>query len=225
MQEIQNLVNAISETQIYFRQQAQKQVNIGLTLRNLFFGFYIVEYEQKGKDRAIYGENLYNEITNRCKHINGMSKSNLYLYKTFYQIYPNIFQSVTGKLYLNDFQRNTILQTVSAKLTIGQNQEKNNEKVILQSETTKSILDVEKMINHLSFTHIVELIKQDNETKRSFYQWQSIDNNWSVRELQRAVNSMLYERTGLSIDKEKVIKNQKKELPILPEDFLKIHIF
>lgn len=221
MQEIQNLVTVISETQTYFRQQAQKQVNIGLTLRNWFFGFYIVEYEQKGKDRAVYGENLYKEIANRCKHINGMSKSNLYIYKTFYQMYPNIFQSVTGKSYLNGFQQNTILQTVSAKLIVDQNQAKNSEIVILQSPTAKSISDIEKMINHLSFTHIVELIKQDNDTKRSFYQWQSIDNSWSVRELQRAVNSMLYERTGLSFDKEKVIENQKKQLPILAEDFFK----
>lgn len=56
MQEIQNLVTVISETQTYFRQQTQKQVNIGLTLRNWFFGFYIVEYEQKARDRAVYGE-------------------------------------------------------------------------------------------------------------------------------------------------------------------------
>jgi predicted nuclease of restriction endonuclease-like (RecB) superfamily len=77
------------------------------------------------------------------------------------------------------------------------------------------------MINNLSFTHIVELIKQDNDIKRSFYQWQSIDNSWSVRELQRAINSMFYERTGLSFDKEKVIENQKKQLPLLPEDFFK----
>ncbi|HTG64836.1 MAG TPA: hypothetical protein VL859_00515, partial [Flavobacterium sp.] len=74
MQEIQNLVTVISETQSYFRQQAQKQVNIGLTLRNWFFGFYIVEYEQKGKDRAVYGENLYREIANRCKHLKGISE-------------------------------------------------------------------------------------------------------------------------------------------------------
>lgn len=220
MQEIQNLVNVISETQTYFRQQAQKQVNIGLTLRNWFFGFYLVEYEQKGNDRAVYGENLYREIANRCKHINGMSKSNLYIYKTFYQMYPNIFQTLSGKLYLNDFQKNTILKTVSAKLIGNKNQIENNEIVIFQSATAKSISDIEKSINHLSFSHFIELIKQDDETKRSFYQWQSINNSWSVRELQRAVNSMLYERTGLSFDKEKIIENQKK-LPILPEDFFK----
>jgi len=223
MQEIQNLVTVISETQSYFRQQAQKQVNIGLTLRNWFFGFYIVEYEQKGKDRAVYGENLIQNLSELLgkKQLKGFSAVNLRIYRSFYLCYPEIQQSLTVKSYLNDFQQNTILQSVSAKLIADQNQEKKNEIVILQSATAKSISDIEKMINHLSFTHIVELIKQDNEIKRSFYQWQSIDNNWSVRELQRAVNSMLYERNGLSFDKEKVIENQKKQLPILPEDFFK----
>lgn len=225
MQEIQNLVAVINETQTYFRQQAQKQVNIGLTLRNWLIGYYIVEYEQKGKDRAAYGENLYKEIANRCKHIKGMSKSNLYIYKTFYQLYPNIFQTVSGKLYINDLQRNTILQTVSEKLIAEQNQAENNEIVILQSPSKKSILDIEKSINHLSFSHFIELIKQDNDAKRDFYEWQSIKNSWSVRELQRAVNSMLFERTGLSFDKEQVIKNQQKQLPLVAEDFSKNHMF
>ncbi len=223
MQEIQNLVTVISETQSYFRQQAQKQVNIGLTLRNWFFGFYIVEYEQKGKDRAVYGENLIQNLSKLLgeKQLKGFSAVNLRMYRSFYLCYPEIQQSLTVELYLNDFQQNTILQSVTAKLIADQNQVENNEIVIFQSVSGKSISDIEKMLNHLSFTHIVELIKQDNETKRSFYQWLSIDNSWSVRELQRAVNSMLYERTGLSFDKEKVIENQKKQLPILPEYFFK----
>ncbi|HTG67509.1 MAG TPA: PDDEXK nuclease domain-containing protein, partial [Flavobacterium sp.] len=171
----------------------------------------------------VYGENLIQNLSELLgkKQLKGFSAVNLRIYRSFYLCYPEIQQSLTVKSYLNDFQQNTILQSVSAKLIADQNQEKKNEIVILQSATAKSISDIEKMINHLSFTHIVELIKQDNEIKRSFYQWQSIDNNWSVRELQRAVNSMLYERNGLSFDKEKVIENQKKQLPILPEDFFK----
>jgi predicted nuclease of restriction endonuclease-like (RecB) superfamily len=223
MQEIQNLVTVISETQSYFRQQAQKQVNIGLTLRNWFFGFYIVEYEQKGKDRAVYGENLIRNLSKLLgeSNLKGFSEVNLRMYRSFYLCYPEIQQSVTVEFYLNDFQKNTILQSVTAKLIGDENQVENNEIVIIQSPSEKSISDIEKMINHLSFTHIVELIKQDNDTKRSFYQWQSIDNSWSVRELQRAINSMLCERTGLSFDKEKVVENQKKQLQILPEDFFK----
>jgi predicted nuclease of restriction endonuclease-like (RecB) superfamily len=223
MKEIQNLVTIIGETQTYFRQQAQKQVNIGLTLRNWFFGFYIVEYEQKGKDRAVYGENLIGNLSKLLaeKQLKGFSEVNLRLYRNFYLCYPEIQQSMTVKLYLNDFQQNRILQSATVELIAEKNEAENNEITIFQSVSGKSISDIEKMLNHLSFTHIVELIKQDNETKRSFYQWQSIDNSWSVRELQRAANSMLYERTGLSFDKEKVIENQKKQLPIIPEDFFK----
>jgi predicted nuclease of restriction endonuclease-like (RecB) superfamily len=223
MQEIQNLVTVISETQSYFRQQAQKQVNIGLTLRNWFFGFYIVQYEQKGKDRAVYGENLIRNLSKLlCENnLKGFSEVNLRMYRSFYLCYPEIQQSVTVEFYLNDFHKNTIFQSVNAKLIGDENQVENNEIVIFQSQSGKSISDIEKMINNLSFTHIVELIKQDNDIKRSFYQWQSIDNSWSVRELQRAINSMFYERTGLSFDKEKVIENQKKQLPLLPEDFFK----
>jgi predicted nuclease of restriction endonuclease-like (RecB) superfamily len=223
MKEIQNLVTIIDETQTYFRQQAQKQVNIGLTLRNWFFGFYIVEYEQKGKDRAVYGENLIGNLSKLLaeKQLKGFSEVNLRLYRNFYLCCPEIQQSMTVKLYLNDFQQNRILQSATVELIAEKNEAENNKITIFQSESGKSISDIEKMLNHLSFTHIVELIKQDNETKRNFYQWQSIDNSWSVRELQRAANSMLYERTGLSFDKEKVIENQKKQLPIIPEDFFK----
>lgn len=223
MQEIQNLVTIISETQSYFRQQAQKQVNIGLTLRNWFFGFYIVEFEQKGKDRAVYGKNLIQNLSKilKEKNLKGFSEVNLRIYRSFYLCYPEIQQTLSVELYLNDFHKNTILQPVTAKLIKDENQVNTNENVISQSLTGKSISDIEKTINHLSFSHFIELIKIDNESKRSFYQWQSIDNSWSVRELQRAVNSMLFERTGLSFDKEKVFENQKKLLPLLAGDFFK----
>ena len=57
--------------------------------------------------------------------------------------------------------------------------------------------DVSFILNHLSFSHFVELLKNSNSAARSFYEMETIRNNWTVRELQRAMNSMLYERTGL----------------------------
>jgi len=59
MADIQELVSLISETQQFFKQQAQRQVNTALTLRNWLFGFYIAEYELNGSDRAVYGEKIY----------------------------------------------------------------------------------------------------------------------------------------------------------------------
>jgi hypothetical protein len=57
------------------------------------------------------------------------------------------------------------------------------------------------LINNLSFSHFIELLKADSEPKRRFYEEQAIKNNWGVRDLKRAIESLLYARTGLSTDK------------------------
>src|ERR1035437_9287672 len=62
---IDNLANAIQHTNEYFLNRVQKQVDIALTLRNWIIGYYIVEYEQRGEDRAAYGKKLYKEIADR----------------------------------------------------------------------------------------------------------------------------------------------------------------
>ncbi len=63
---IEGLANNILQTNTYFLNQVKKQVNSALTLRNWFIGFYIVEYEQSGKDRADYGKLI--PAGNLCKH-------------------------------------------------------------------------------------------------------------------------------------------------------------
>jgi predicted nuclease of restriction endonuclease-like (RecB) superfamily len=50
---------------------------------------------------------------------------------------------------------------------------------------------------------------------------EAIKNNWSVRDLQRAINSMLFERTGLSTDKQAVLNSNIKEDPLKPEDIFR----
>jgi predicted nuclease of restriction endonuclease-like (RecB) superfamily len=62
------------------------------------------------------------------------------------------------------------------------------------------------------------LLKADTQLKRNFYEVQAIKNNWSVRELKRAMNSLLFERTGLSTDKEAVLRKFSKENDLKPED-------
>ena len=61
----------------------------------------------------------------------------------------------------------------------------------------------------------------DSPLKRSFYEMQAIKNNWSVRVLKRAINSMQYERTGLSKDKRAVMQEKVKINDTKPEDILK----
>jgi predicted nuclease of restriction endonuclease-like (RecB) superfamily len=57
----------------------------------------------------------------------------------------------------------------------------------------------------LSWTHFIELIRIDDPLKRAFYEVQCLQGNWSIHQLQRQIGSLLYERTGLSTDKESVI--------------------
>jgi hypothetical protein len=54
-------------------------VNTALTLRNWVIGYYIVEYEQKGADRAEYGERLIRNLSERLgkANIKGISRTNL----------------------------------------------------------------------------------------------------------------------------------------------------
>ena len=62
----------------------------------------------------------------------------------------------------------------------------------------------------LSWSHYLELIKIDDEQKRKFYLNECINSKWSVRELQRQRDSLLYERLTISADKEKILELSEK---------------
>ncbi|RBL92451.1 PDDEXK nuclease domain-containing protein [Chitinophaga flava] len=193
---IEKLVRSIQETNQYFLNQAQKQVNTALTLRNWVIGFYIIEYEQHGEDRAAYGQRLYKEIAAKLKKegVSSIRERHLYLCKDFYKAYPHILQTASAKLYLNDLQGVVILRTASAKSVASENV--TNQSIAESAQTAPDLL-----LSRLSFSHFIELLKSDTLLKRNFYEIETIKNNWSVRDLQRAINSMLFERTGLSSDK------------------------
>ena len=59
---LEQLITTIHKTNAYFLKQVQKQVNTAFTFRNWIFGFYLVQYEQQGKDRAAYGKQIYKQL-------------------------------------------------------------------------------------------------------------------------------------------------------------------
>ncbi len=61
------------------------------------------------------------------------------------------------------------------------------------------------LLKHFTFSHFVELIKAEDPIKRAFYETQSIKGHWTVRQLRRQMESLLYERTGLSKNKEALL--------------------
>ena len=79
------LATTIQQTNSFFLDKVQRQVNTALTLRNLIIGYYIVEYEQSGKDRADYGLGLFKAIAKRLIKIGvkSLQERSLYICRDF----------------------------------------------------------------------------------------------------------------------------------------------
>lgn len=214
---IQQLADAIGNLHQQTQDRVVQQANIMLTVRNWLAGMYIVEYEQNSNDRAQYGIKAMKELATRLKHIKGMSESQLYLFRDFYSTYPHFFLTVSGKLQQVGFQENTKFLTVSGIL------KKQNENIITDKPVLEEIpsLTPEKLLTNLHFSHFIELLKAETPIKRVFYEVETIKNNWAVRELKRAMSTLLYERTGLSKNKQKVIAKIKDNLPVLPAEIIR----
>ena len=193
-----DLVNSIQQVHSELAANANRAVNISLTLRNWFIGCYIAEYELNGADRAGYGEKLLNALSKELLSL-GISNCNrrqIYDYLKFYRTYPQIMHTVSAqfkKLLPADYSNSMIkVPTVSAQLSV----------------------PPEKLINRLSYSMFKRLIELDNDTKRSFYEIECIKGNWSVRELDRQIGSLYYERSGLSLDKNKLSDITQKKAEI-----------
>lgn len=181
-----NLVTAIQSVDQQLKQQATRAVNAALTIRNWSIGYWIQEYEQYGTDRAGYGQRLLESLAAELGNV-GVSRCEareLRRYRLFYQLYPQIWESLTP-----EFRKLLSGKTLSLKTPI-------RESLTPISGT--------HLIESLSFTHICELLKCDSAAKREFYERECIEGTWSVRELRRQIASLYYERSELSINKQKL---------------------
>jgi len=70
-------------------------------------------------------------------------------------------------------------------------------------QPTHPAIPASNLLQKLSFSQFAELIAISDETTRTFYEIECIRGNWSVRELKRHINSLYYERSGLSKNKKK----------------------
>ena len=228
------LISSVYQTHCLLQENAVKAINYNLTVRNWLVGCYIVEYEQNGKDRAQYGASLLNEMAKRLKEkgVKGLAATPLRLCRTFYLTYPQIRQTVSAELERLAFEHNILLPnneipiqpTLSVEL-----EEIDNHGNIIQPTVSVEFLPIRqtvsgelkeeypissyKLLSRLSFSHFVELIAVEDNLHRLFYEVEAIKNNWSVRELARAIDTSLALRTTLSEDKEAIIKKIKNLKP------------
>ena len=193
-----SLVAAIRQVHESLAAQAGKAVNIGLTLRNWVTGCYIREYEQNGSDRAQYGQQLLEKLAEELQQSLDRCYTGRYLRlcRQFYETYPQIRKSLISKSGLLGNGKSPISEL--PVLSEG------NESPIVPTASTQLTVPGDRIVERLSFTHIVELIKIDDPLKRAFYEIECMRGNWSVRELKRQIGSLYYERSGLSENKEKL---------------------
>lgn len=214
----ESLVSVIEQTHLHFQQQAVKAVNISLTVRNWLIGFYVVEFEQNGEDRATYGAQLLDNLARKL-NIKGLVSAELSRCRQFYFCYPQILGALTQEF--KNLLPNHILGTLSqdSKTEITKSIE-----VRSNNETTNAglMIPAENLLSKLSYSHFIELIKIQDNLKRVFYEIECIKGTWSVRELKRQINSLYFERMGMSKKPELLRELTQQEIvPQTPKELVK----
>ncbi|TAG85983.1 MAG: DUF1016 family protein, partial [Bacteroidetes bacterium] len=201
----QDLLQNISHTHTELQIKAVQSVNQALTIRNWCIGAYIVEYEQNGNDRAKYGEKLFATLAKELKTIKGLnSATHLKRFRKFYQTYPLFGQVLVQEQFLLPA---SIRPSLMVELQNIDNQEIDYTKLLLQ---------------RVSFTHLSVLMTIENSTKRRYYEMLTLKTTPSVRELERQINTLSYERLGLSANKDLSFEQIKKTITVqTPQDAIK----
>ncbi|MDO8803929.1 MAG: PDDEXK nuclease domain-containing protein [Elusimicrobiota bacterium] len=174
------LVALCRRTHDELRGRAIRSVDIAMVVRNWLLGWYIVEYEQTGSDRAQYGSRLVERLAAKLQ-IKGSSSTNLRKFRQFYREYP--IQQTLPVEFDKALSTPSNWQTVSVEL--------------LQRFS-------------LSWSHYVTLLSIGNREERCFYEIEAKAGSWGSRHLERQISSSLYERLTLSRDKKSIRRLAQK---------------
>lgn len=209
----ESLVSVIEQTHIHFQHQAVKAVNVSLTIRNWLVGYYIAAFELNGEDRAKYGDNLFNELAIKFKHIKGIDRRSLYRFKDFYKLYPHLHSEIVSHTsFLSNSLYDKIVGTTTPQLI--------NETIVgttTPKSENKLMVPANKLLQNLSYSHIEQLLHIEDDLKRTYYEISCIKGTWSVKELKRQINILAFERVGLSTNvdlaQEQLLKKITPEMP------------
>ena len=225
-----SLVQQIEYTDRALQNNARLVINRHVTAKAWLTGYYIVEYEQKGEDRAKYGEKL---IQNLAKQLGSkkFSVTTLKIYRQFYVTYPQLASPVAQ--FLDNHL--AIGQSATGQLVLPENQsiEKSQsltDQFIVPTTAQKALpvlVDSFSIFNRLSFTHLVALLPIADPLERAFYETMAIKGTWSSRELERQIDSNYYIRTGWSKQPDQLVNivQGKAEIATLPVDIKSPFVF
>lgn len=195
--DLDELIKIFEQTHRTMKNQAARSVDIALVVRNWLFGWYITEFENGGADRKVlYGKELIKNLSEKLTSNlgKGFSKRSLEQYRRFYLTYSEIAQALPAQSLPKTGKSRSFLKLVG--------------------ELNKRFV--------LGWTHYVSLISVKKSDARRFYELEAVKNRWGYRELERQINSGLYERLALSRDKDEVMKlSTRGHLVEKPADVIK----
>jgi len=185
------------------RSRAHRAVNAAMLGAYWHIGREIVEEEQRGKERADYGMHLIQQLSDRLtdEFGRGYSVGNLRPIRQFHLTYKDRAMQTRDSVNRELGDGGEIRYSVSSELQLHGRQ---------------------GVAPQLTFTHYRHLMKVMDPSARDFYEVECAKAGWSVRQLQRQINTLLYERLAKSRDKEGVMALAQEGQEVRkPEDFIK----
>ena len=202
--DFERLVEICRLTHEETRRSAAQAAERALVVRNWLFGWYIVEYEQQGADRAEYGTQTLKTLSDALKSRigRGFSVDALERMRRFYLLHEQILAEVPEET------KSATLSRISGAQPISETPSRispDPSPGTAPTDRFPQALSAE-LARHfaLGWSHYVTLLSIDDADARRFYEIEAADGGWSVRELKRQINSSLYERLALSRDKGEV---------------------
>ena len=202
--DFERLVELCRLTHEETRRSAVQAAERSLAVRNWLIGWYIVEYEQQGSDRAEYGTQTLKNLSEalRARIGRGFSVDALERMRRFYVLHertpakiPKETKSATPSRISGAQPISETASRISPDPSLG----------TAFAERIPRTLSAELARRFtLGWSHYVTLLSVDDADARRFYEIEAADGGWSVRELKRQLDSSLYERLALSRDKQEV---------------------
>lgn len=197
-----DLASIIQNTHDAAQTTAVKAINRMQTMRNWLIGYYIVEFEQHGKDRAEYGAQLLKRLEARVNR-KGLTRNLFQSSRNFYLWYPQMAENISGNICMTVLCN---LQEQNSPTVLDEFQPSENKDItICTTASCKFTTPGKLIVSRLSYSHICEIMKVDDPLARYFYEQECIKCTWSVRELRRQISTNLYVRAGISSNPEKML--------------------
>ena len=208
------VLSGVAELLESARRASARATNAVMTATYWEIGRRIVEYEQKGRIKADYGEQLIERLSEDLtkRFGRGFGRRNLFQIRSFYLAYSSIVQTASAQLDSSlSFQKS---QTASGQLS--------DEK--MQTVSAQFSLSEIAQRFPLPWSNYVKLLSVKSPDARAFYEKEGLRGGWTVRQLERQIDCQFYERTMLSRNKAAMLKKGGKQLSgdiVNPEEEIK----